>query len=57
MIKYTEEQILELILGKFDNQKVLIISPVVNNRKGNNKEVFDQSRRKGDMNVRVDGGL
>ena len=34
MIKYTEEQIPELILGKFDNQKVLILSPLVNNRKG-----------------------
>lgn len=57
MIKYTEEQILELILGKFDNQKVLILSPLVNNRKGHYKELFEQLHRKGYLNVRVDGEL
>lgn len=57
MIKYTEEQILELILGKFDNQKVLILSPLVNNRKGHYKKLFEQLRRKGYLNVRVDGEL
>lgn len=57
MIKYTEEQILELILGKFDNQKMLILSPLVNNRKGHYKELFEQLRRKGYLNVRVDGEL
>lgn len=57
MIKYTEGQILELILGKFDNQKVLILSPLVNNRKGHYKELFEQLRRKGYLNVRVDGEL
>lgn len=57
MIKYTEEQILDLILGKFDNQKVLILSPLVNNRKGHYKELFEQLRRKGYLNVRVDGEL
>lgn len=57
MIKYTEEQILELILGKFDNQKVLILSPLVNNRKGHYKELFEQLRRKGYLNVRIDGEL
>lgn len=57
MIKYTEEQILELILGKFDNQKVLILSQLVNNRKGHYKELFEQLRRKGYLNVRVDGEL
>lgn len=57
MIKYTEEQILELILGKFDNQKVLILSPLINNRKGHYKELFEQLRRKGYLNVRVDGEL
>lgn len=57
MIKYTEEQILELILGKFDNQKVLILSPLVNNRKGHYKELFEQLRSKGYLNVRVDGEL
>lgn len=57
MIKYTEEQILELISGKFDNQKVLILSPLVNNRKGHYKELFEQLRRKGYLNVRVDGEL
>lgn len=57
MIKYTEDQILELILGKFDNQKVLVLSPLVNNRKGHYKELFEQLRRKGYLNVRIDGEL
>lgn len=57
MVKYTEEQILNLILEKFVAKKVLILSPLVNNRKGHYKELFEQLRKKGYLNVRIDGEL
>ena len=57
MVKYTEEQILSLILEKFVAKKVLILSPLVNNRKGHYKELFEQLRKKGYLNVRVDGEM
>ena len=57
MVKYTEEQILNLILEKFVAKKVLILSPLVNNRKGHYKELFEQLRKKGYLNVRVDGEM
>lgn len=57
MIKYTEEQILELIKQEYDGCSVLILAPVVNSRKGHYKELFEQIRRKGYLNVRVDGAI
>ena len=57
MVKYTEEQIVDLVLDKFDGHKVLILAPLVNNRKGHYKELFEQLRRKGYLNVRVDGEM
>lgn len=57
MVKYTEEQILNLILEKFVAKKVLILSPLVNNRKGHYKELFEQLRKKGYLNVRIDGKM
>ncbi|MGM9856768.1 MAG: excinuclease ABC subunit UvrA [Candidatus Limisoma sp.] len=57
MVKYTEEQILNLILEKFVAKKVLILSPLVNNRKGHYKELFEQLRKKGYLNVRIDGEM
>lgn len=55
MVKYTEEQILELILDRYKGRKIYILSPVVRNRKGHYKELFDQISKKGYINVRVDG--
>jgi excinuclease ABC subunit A len=57
MVKYTDEQILGLILEKFADQKVYILAPVVKGRKGHYKELFEQIRRKGFLNVRIDGEL
>lgn len=57
MIKYTEEQIINLILEKFAGRKVLVLSPLVNNRKGHYKDLFEQLRKKGYLNVRIDGAL
>jgi len=47
MVKYTDEQILELILEKYIGKKIYILSPVVRNRKGHYKELFEQIRKKG----------
>lgn len=55
MVKYTDEQILELILEKYIGKKIYILSPVVRNRKGHYKELFEQIRKKGYLHVRVDG--
>lgn len=57
MIKYTEEKIVELILNKFDGRKIYILAPIVKNRKGHYKELFEQLRKKGYLTVRVDGEL
>jgi len=57
MIKYTEDQILDLILDSYAGQKIYLLAPVVRSRKGHYKELFESLRRKGYLNVRVDGGL
>lgn len=57
MVKYTQEQIVNLILEKYDGHKVYILAPVVKNRKGHYKELFEQLRKKGFLTVRVDGEL
>ena len=57
MVKYTEEQILELILGEYDGKRIYMLAPLVKNRKGHYKELFEQMMRKGYLNVRIDGEL
>ncbi len=57
MVKYTDEQIISLIIEKYENQKIYMLAPLVKGRKGHYKEVFEQIRRKGFLNVRVDGEL
>ena len=57
MVKYTEEKILELLLDAYDGKRVYILAPLVKNRKGHYKELFEQMMRKGYLNVRVDGEL
>ncbi|MDE5982249.1 MAG: excinuclease ABC subunit UvrA, partial [Duncaniella sp.] len=57
MIKYTEEQIVNLILEKYDGHKIYILAPLVKNRKGHYKELFETLRKKGFLTVRVDGEL
>lgn len=57
MVKYTDSQILELILEKYIGKKIYILAPVVRNRKGHYKELFEQIRKKGYLNVRVDGEI
>lgn len=55
MVKYTEEQILELILKEYKGKKIYILSPLVRARKGHYKDLFEQVRKKGYLYVRVDG--
>lgn len=57
MVKYTEEKIVSLILEKYTGRKIYILAPVVKNRKGHYKELFENLRKKGYLNVRVDGEL
>ncbi|SFS29858.1 Excinuclease ABC subunit A [Porphyromonadaceae bacterium NLAE-zl-C104] len=57
MVKYTDSQILELILEKYIGKKIYILAPVVRNRKGHYKELFEQILKKGYLNVRVDGEI
>lgn len=57
MVKYTEEQILELILKDYAGRKIYLLAPLVRNRKGHYKELFETVRRKGYLYVRVDGEL
>lgn len=55
MVQYTDDQIIDLILREYTGQKILVLAPMVNNRKGHYKELFDTIRRKGYLHVRVDG--
>ena len=57
MVKYTEEQILERIFQEYKGKKTYILAPLVRNRKGHYKELFEQIRKKGYLHVRVDGEL
>ena len=57
MVKYTEEQIIDLILHNYSGKRVYLLAPLVKSRKGHYKELFEQTRRKGYLNVRVDGEL
>lgn len=57
MVKYSVEKILSMILDKYDGKKIYILAPLVKNRKGHYKDLFEQYRKKGYINVRVDGEL
>lgn len=57
MVKYTEEKIVSLILDRFDGHKVYILAPLVKNRKGHYKELFESVRKKGYLHVRTDGEM
>ncbi len=55
MVKYSEEQILDLILEHYIGRKIYLLAPLVQGRKGHYKELFEQVRKKGYLYVRVDG--
>ena len=55
MVKYTEEQVVEMIHSNYTGRKILIVAPVVRSRKGHYRELFESMRRKGYLNARIDG--
>ncbi|KAA6326763.1 UvrABC system protein A, partial [termite gut metagenome] len=57
MVKYTEEQVLELIVKNYAGKKIYILSPLVRTRKGHYRELFEQVRKRGYLHVRVDGEI
>ena len=57
MVKYTEEKVLDMILHDYDGHKIFILAPLVRSRKGHYRELFESMRRKGYLNIRVDGEM
>ena len=57
MVHYTDEQIVEMIAKEYAEKKIYLLAPLVNNRKGHYKELFDTVRKKGFLQVRVDGAI
>jgi excinuclease ABC subunit A len=57
MIKFTDEEILNRILSDYQNKKIYLLAPIVRNRKGHYKELFEQLRKKGYLHVRIDGEI
>lgn len=55
MVKYTDEQIIDLIVSKMSGQKIFLMAPMVKGRKGHYKELFEQLLRKGYLYARVNG--
>ena len=55
MVKYTSEKILSLILERYQGHRIYILAPLVKNRKGHYKDLFENLRKKGYINVRIDG--
>ncbi|VBB43081.1 ATPase and DNA damage recognition protein of nucleotide excision repair excinuclease UvrABC [uncultured Paludibacter sp.] len=57
MVKYSDEQIVDLILKNYEGKKTLLLAPVVRGRKGHYKDLFENIRKKGYLHVRVDGEI
>ena len=57
MVKYTEEKVVEMIHERYTGHRVFILAPVVKNRKGHYRELFEQMRRHGYLNARIDGQI
>jgi excinuclease ABC subunit A len=57
MIQYTDEQIVDLIYREYKDEKVVFLAPLVQGRKGHYKDLFEKYRKKGYLNIRVDGEI
>lgn len=57
MVKYSEEQIIDLILSEYEGKKTYLLAPLVRGRKGHYRELFENVRKKGYLHVRTDGEL
>ncbi|MGZ3867357.1 MAG: excinuclease ABC subunit UvrA, partial [Bacteroidia bacterium] len=57
MVRYNDEQIIDLVIEKYKNNKINILAPVVRSRKGHYRELFEQIRKSGFTKVRIDGEI
>ena len=57
MVKFSEEEIVENIFEKFSQQKISLLAPIVRGRKGHYRELFEETRKKGFLKVRIDGEI
>ena len=57
MVKYTEEKVIEMILNDYNGKRIYILAPLVRQRKGHYRELFESMRRKGYLYIRVDGEI
>ena len=57
MVKYTEEQVIEMILHNYAGRRIFLLAPLVRQRKGHYRELFESMRRKGYLSIRVDGEI
>jgi len=57
MVKYTDDQILDLVTARYEGKKIYVLAPLIKGRKGHYKELFEQLRRKGFLWARIDGEL
>ena len=57
MVKYTEEQVIEMILHDYQGKRIFLLAPLVRQRKGHYRELFESMRKKGYLYVRIDGEI
>ena len=57
MVRYTDAAIVDLIMREYHGKKCLLLSPLVRGRKGSYKELFEQMRKKGYTEIRIDGEM
>ena len=57
MVKYTEENVLAMIHDKYNEKPIYILAPLVRNRKGHYRELFESMRKKGYLYIRIDGEI
>ena len=57
MVKYTEEEVMKLMLEQYEGKRIFLLAPLVQSRKGHYRELFDSIRRKGYLYARVDGEI
>ena len=57
MVRYTEEDVMRLLLDEYKGKRILLLAPVVQSRKGHYRELFESIRKKGYLHVRVDGEI
>lgn len=57
MVKYSEEKVVDMILSTYNGKKIVLLAPLVRQRKGHYRELFESMRRKGYLYVRIDGEI